>query len=358
MSRSPADAPLTLAQLAWRHAVLAVMVLLYAAVAYGLSQRYPISAHQDNISTLLSTFAIDIPVMIFFVLFGRLIQLTYFERDKNRFGTMKSDVIGFIRDRNRMVGGFAGVVLMAVVLVAFAQLKNLIPVLNPYSWDEFFMALDRSLHLGEHPYIYAHAILGWDYAISFFTGIYNLWLFMMYFLLLVACFMRPESLLRMQYLVAFLLTWAVGGNLLATVFSSAGPVYYSSLGLGDTFAGLTDTLKQHAATGGLSVVDTQALLWSFHTADRPLNTISAFPSMHVASSVLMAIFVAQLSRLAGILMWTFAGGIMIGSVLLAWHYAVDGYAGALIALAAWHFSGWIVRSVYGKPMARMVANAA
>ena len=31
--------------------------------------------------------------------------------------------------------------------------------------------------------------------------------------------------------------------------------------------------------------------------------------------------------------------IMLGSVVLAWHYAVDGYAGALIAWAIWSLVG-------------------
>ena len=36
-----------------------------------------------------------------------------------------------------------------------------------------------------------------------------------------------------------------------------------------------------------------------------------------------------------------AGVIMIGSVLLGWHYAVDGYLGALIAWGAWRVGLWL-----------------
>ncbi len=282
-------------------------------------------------------------MMVFFVLLWRLLNLTYVHKIPNRFEHMASDVRSFLSERDRIVGGLMTVCIMAGTLVAFAQLKNLIPTLHPYSWDEYFMQLDRTLHFGVQPYEIAHTVLGWHFAITAISGLYNFWLFMMYFVLLGACFMRPDSAFRMQFLIAFLFTWAIGGNLFATIFSSAGPAYYALLGLGDNYSELMGILRNHAATGAITVVNTQDLLWQIHTAKSPINAISAFPSMHVASSVLMAIFLSRLSRWLGLFASIFALGIMIGSVLLAWHYAVDGYAGALIAVASWYAAGWLVR---------------
>ena len=42
---------------------------------------------------------------------------------------------------------------------------------------------------------------------------------------------------------------------------------------------------------------------------------------------------------AGVVMWCFAAIVMLGSVALGWHYAVDGYAGALITIAIWKAVG-------------------
>ncbi|MCC6206122.1 MAG: phosphatase PAP2 family protein, partial [Hyphomicrobiales bacterium] len=66
---------------------------------------------------------------------------------------------------------------------------------------------------------------------------------------------------------------------------------------------------------------------------------SAFPSMHVASAVLFALYWRKRAPRTAPLFWAFAAVIMLGSVVLAWHYAVDGYAGALIAWAIWSLVG-------------------
>jgi hypothetical protein len=44
----------------------------------------------------------------------------------------------------------------------------------------------------------------------------------------------------------------------------------------------------------------------------------------------------------------FAAAIMIGSVHLGWHYAIDGYVGGLVATALWYATGRAI-SRYGSP---------
>ncbi|MBN8629841.1 MAG: phosphatase PAP2 family protein [Rhodobacterales bacterium] len=339
------------------HALLAGLVAAYLAISYTISSWHQVPVAGDAAADIFMGFLIDVPMMIFFVLLWRLLRLTYVQRDPNRFATLAAEVRGFVTDRSRIWGGLVAVVLMTGMMIAFGQMKNLIPVLNPYSWDEAFMHLDKMLHFGVHPYQIAHAVFGSHYAITFFTGLYNIWMFLMFFVLFGACFTLPDNPVRMQFLIAFLLTWAIGGNLLATIFSSAGPVYFAQLGLGDTYAGLMQRLQDHASTGSLTVINIQNLLWDMHTGPKQLNGISAFPSMHVASSVLMAIFLGRLSPLLGRFAWVFAVGIMIGSVLLAWHYAVDGYAGALIALASWYAAGWLVRLTKGHRLQQVSRTA-
>lgn len=335
-----------------RHLLLAVLVAVYSAIGLWLTQQHGLAVKTGTASVLVLDFVTKVPQMAFFVLFWRLVSHTYIARVPDRGAALKQDVLGFVSDRERLVGGAIATLVMAVFLMVFAQMKSLIPIIQPFAWDAYFAELDRMLHFGSDPYVFLHRVFGAHYSLSFFTGLYNVWLFLVYFALFGSCFMRSDSLPRMQFLIAFVLMWAVGGSFLATVFSSAGPPYYAALGLGDTFAPLMELLGSHAATGALSVVETQQLLWDIYSGPHKLNAISAFPSMHVASSVLLALFCFRISRWLGIALSAFAVCMMIGSVLLGWHYAVDGYAGALIAVAAWTVAGRLARLRWGPfPMA-------
>lgn len=334
-----------------RHSLLMVLVVAYAGISAALSLRHGLEVELSKVGVLASHVLGKVPQIVALVLVWRVLHLTYIDRVPHRGLALRGEITGFLVDRARLANGLVATVLMALVLLTFAQLKSLIPIIQPFAWDQVFADLDRALHLGVDPYVPLHAVLGWDLSLSFFGGLYNLWLFLAYFTLFATCFLHPDSPIRMQFLLAFLLTWAIGGNLMATIFSSAGPPYYDLLGLGDQFAPLFDRLADHAAAGGLSVLETQDLLWSFYTAPASINAISAFPSMHVASTTLMAILGFALSRYVGLALTAFAVCIMIGSLLLGWHYAVDGYVGALIAVLSWKLSGWLIRSRIG-PFAR------
>jgi hypothetical protein len=61
--------------------------------------------------------------------------------------------------------------------------------------------------------------------------------------------------------------------------------------------------------------------------------------MHVGSATLLALFGWRLNRAAGIALTIFAVLIMLGSVHLGWHYAIDGYVAALGTTLIWFITG-------------------
>lgn len=326
-----------------RHRLLAGLVLAYAALSLTLSMTVGNQVESEKLGSLGRSFLRMVPIMVYFLVMWRWLTMRFTVPKSEQPGWLKADLKRSMTDPERLASALVGLGLMLVMLVSFAQLKRLIPIIQPFAWDEALIALDQALHFGVDPWRIAHAVAGNPLVVTVITGAYNFWLFLMYFSLIFACFSMAKRAERMQYLIAFLLTWAIGGNLIATLFSSAGPVYVERLGLGDHFAPLMALLKDHAAVQPLTVIETQNLLWSFYTAPDSMNGISAFPSMHVASTTLMALYARAYNRRFGQVMTVFAGVIMIGSVLLAWHYAVDGYVGALVAAASWWTAGQLVR---------------
>ena len=77
------------------------------------------------------------------------------------------------------------------------------------------------------------------------------------------------------------------------------------------------------------------------------------PSMHVGSSVLLAIVAfAAGNRWLGRCLSVFAAIIFIGSIHLAWHYAVDSYLAWAMMLLIWWTVGPLARWWEGTSLAR------
>ena len=64
----------------------------------------------------------------------------------------------------------------------------------------------------------------------------------------------------------------------------------------------------------------------------------------VATAMLFAIYASRRWGRIGLVLWAFAATIFVGSIVLGWHYAVDGYAGALFTILTWKSVGlWLRR---------------
>ncbi len=326
-----------------QHGLLIALVALYLLTMVLVSRLAGAQPQSHDVGLVALEFLKMLPLFLYFIALWRLIEATFVIRPPNRMQWLRADLKGMLTDRERLLSGLVGYVMMMIVIISFTQLKGTITLINPFSWDETFAKADAALHFGYHPYELAHAVFGHPWVITLFTGIYNFWFFLIQFGLFVISFSIARPRVRMQYLIAFVLTVALGGNLLAIILSSAGPVYYAQLGLGDTFAPLMNILQQHAATAPVTVIEIQDTVWDLYIDDEGAKLISAMPSMHVATSTLLALYAFHVGRGVGIAVSVFAVTIMIGSVLLAWHYAIDGYVGAAVAYLMWKLSGWLVR---------------
>lgn len=248
----------------------------------------------------------------------------------------------------RIANGFHAFVATGFFAIGFTTLKSNIPKVHPFSWDEALMQLDRMLHFGRLPHEILAPVFQYPFVTFLVNVAYNAWFFLLMGYYLWQGFRDRDTPLRQRFFISYLLCWVLGTGLMGTIFSSAGPCFYGRLLPGpDPYAGLMAYLNQASGIYPVWALSTQNMLWDSYAESKGLiSGISAMPSMHVGTSVIFflcarAASIRWLAWLTGI----FAATILIGSVVLAWHYAVDGYVGALIALFCWWIAGlWVKHS--------------
>jgi hypothetical protein len=175
---------------------------------------------------------------------------------------------------------------------------------------------------------------------------YLMWFGGLFVFCLWASWTRHRAV-RQRAVIAFLLMWIVGGTAVAYLVPSAGPVYYRHVAADvGAYGPLVSRLDAVGKEGGeLYARANQRMLWQTRQESQwePFGGISAMPSLHVGIAVLFALVAWSLSRPLGVILAVYAVAIQIGSVVLAWHYAVDGYAGAALAIVSWTAAGALAR---------------
>jgi membrane-associated phospholipid phosphatase len=171
-----------------------------------------------------------------------------------------------------------------------------------------------------------------------------MWFFVMISTIVIVAAAREDTPLRQQYLMSYMAIWLIAGFFIATTFSSAGPCFFEDLGLGYRYKPLMDALERSSEVWPIWALKTQDMLWEGYKHQRAGSLgISAFPSLHVANAVLFALYYSERWKIVGIFMWIFAALIMVGSVVLGWHYAVDGYASVALTWSILHLVGAYTR---------------
>jgi PAP2 superfamily len=233
----------------------------------------------------------------------------------------------------------AGSALLAAIMLfegVFTSVKNTLVVWQGgFHFDRQFADLDAFLHFGVDPWrlvtplmnsAAARVFVGYNYGIIWFLITFG----SVYF---VASSPRADSV-RSRYFVSFMLVWGLLGNVLAGLFMSAGPAFYAqATGDSTRFAELAASLAQGAALGDATGLF-QDYLWSLYETGQTgfASGISAFPSVHVGLIVMNTLFAWDACRKLGWAMIAYSVLIFVSSVGLGWHYAVDGYASAILVI--------------------------
>jgi hypothetical protein len=229
---------------------------------------------------------------------------------------------------------------------SFTYLKSMIPFFNSYSWDPFLADLDRLIHFGYDPWRLLQPAFGHPSITMTINIFYNLWIFFWFFYFFYIFFSLNKKNLRMQFLISFVLCWGIIGVVMATLFSSAGPCYFSRLYANDPyFHDLMTYLNLANKDHSIWALNTQNVLWQRYTeADLGVGSgISAMPSMHVSITFLITLTHYQINRKIGLILLLYTLIIFFGSIHLGWHYAIDGYLSIITTYAIWRCVGYFLK---------------
>jgi hypothetical protein len=236
------------------------------------------------------------------------------------------------------------IVLIALFTFTFPSFKSHIPDFNPYTWDPALANFDRWLHFGAAPWETLARVTGYGTFTVLIDKVYYLWFPVIFASAAIAAMTPGNGVLRHRFLVAFALSWIVIGCLSATMLSSVGPIFYDQLiGGPSEFTPLIAQLNEANQNAPLQAIIVRDNLWASYLSPSGtvISGISAMPSMHNAICVLLILAARHVSRWLALAASAFAAAIFLGSIHLGWHYAVDGYAAAVLMALIWKLSGWI-----------------
>ncbi len=226
----------------------------------------------------------------------------------------------------------------------FSSMKATFPMGRDFPFDILHAEIDRMLHFGIDPFHYLYGFAKHEWVLRIIELNYNVvWFAVAYFSLYFVMTSPRTGAVRLRFAATWLSSWLVVGIAMASQWLSAGPIYYGRV-TGDVarFAEQNAFLSLNADLPG-SASSFQEYLWFLHTSGHAGvgSGISAFPSMHVALVVVVALFASEYSRRLGALAWAYFALIQFSSVYLGWHYAIDGYASLVTVVALY----WALRKL-------------
>lgn len=244
----------------------------------------------------------------------------------------------------------AGFAALYLVITLFASTKSILHIVQPHNLDETFIAIEQFLHFGFLPNTLVDEAMGFKDLYLFLDTMYFLWFFILYIYLCLQILSNPYSQLRERYLVTFAAVWFLLGNVAATLMASVGPIFIedffktetSSMAM-NTIRASADIFEVHSEEKKYFAAFFKNMLTGYMANETVVdaNTASAMPSVHVAIAALMAFHSYHVNRALCVAMSLYLLVVLAGSVLLCWHYAVDGYMAILLTFGLWKLSAFL-----------------
>ena len=216
--------------------------------------------------------------------------------------------------------------------IAFAYtytwLKVSIPLIRVDLFDPELWQLDRILHFGISPTIFAVELTAGTPLPALLDRWYALWVPSIPFCFAYATASTRDAE-RRHFVLANCLLWTLGAWIYLSV-PALGPCYATPEILDPIRSEMPRAVStQNAlfAHYGKMIQSRGGFLESFS----PVYGVAAMPSLHVGAHWLFALWARRYARALFVPLVIATAFTFFGSLVTTWHYAIDGYAGMLLA---------------------------
>jgi hypothetical protein len=241
--------------------------------------------------------------------------------------------LAILRNRAWLVDSLRIMLTLGVLAISYTWIKLLVPVLHPVLFDQALFDLDRKLCFGVAPTVFVLNLFSDPHFLHFIDHAYVNLFFGGMFLSYGIVFSAPSRRIRMTFMTSVALMWLAGAWLYMLV-PSLGPAYSFAdiwMPYGRDLR-ITQIVQAKLMTNYRAVLE---LARGGHGQVSPLLGIAAFPSLHVATQALVAIWLRRIWPAGQVLFGFAAFVVFIGSMITGWHYLVDGLAGLALAAGAY-----------------------
>lgn len=264
-------------------------------------------------------------------------------RSYQDWGRFRTHFVGVVRERwNRRHTVFAlsGLATWYVCYAAFRNLKSYVPFVNDHIWDSRLEKIDHTLWLGHDPANVLHSAFGTSVAAEFFSFIYVSWIVLVPASIAIALIFTRNPAAGSWYVTAISMCWgfgAIGYFALPTL----GPAYSNPEDFTDLKHTYTTDLVANLLRDRELVVPGAPPFGAAggdpHST-HVLQTIAAFPSLHVGIMVTVCLFLTLIAapRWMRVVAWVYLTMTILATIYFGWHFSLDAVGGFVLgALAVW-----------------------
>jgi hypothetical protein len=287
-------------------------------------------------------------IYFFFYIFGRMIFIMVVRRPRRLAAALLEDIRANYLDPVRWLALLVMMFLLVMYFPLLTIFKSHIGQWHPYDFDPLMARIDAAVHGGRQAWQVFLPLAGFPAFTLFLSTVYGIWFAVKFVVLYWQAFDTKRPRLRAQFFLTLVAAWMINGSLLALLFASVGPCFYGRVypGIADPYQGLMAYLHGVYEWHSVSALNAQDYIWNKyagHEMAAEFAGISAFPSIHVSIAFLLLLLFWEYGRAARIAGFAFFMLILFGSIMLGWHYAIDGYFSVLDTLLIWLACGWAVR---------------